>query len=142
VKTFEGKKNERALLARVRRFLDGILASYQPDILAVEQTFYAQARLSPLLRSLTAAVLEWGREKGLHVKKYLPTVIKGRLCEGKRTRRKLAEAVVGRYPFLSRSLKENHTARARQYWQQMFDAVGLGISAAVDMACGAHCERR
>ncbi len=134
VKTFSGKKTERVLLARVRRFLDELRLRYQPQMLAVEQSFYAQARLSLLLRSLTAAVLKWGRENGLQAGEYLPTTVKERLCPAKRTRRKLAEAVVARYPFLSPSLKNNHTSRARLYWQQMFDAVGLAISAATDVA--------
>jgi hypothetical protein len=64
--------------------------------------------------------------------KYLPTTVKEHFCEGKKTRRTLSEAMVRRYSFLARFLKPAHCQRAREYWQQMFDAVALGVIAVSD----------
>jgi Holliday junction resolvasome RuvABC endonuclease subunit len=132
VKSFEGKKTERTLVPRVEEYLNQFLDGHQPTVLAVEDVYYVQARLSPLLWALTAAVKRWGRKKGLRVASYLPTTVKERLCEGKQTRRSLAEAMVRAYPFLASFLRRNYTKRAQEYWQQMFDAVALGTLAAKD----------
>lgn len=132
VKTFPGKKTERTLLPKIERFLDELYVRHRPDTLAVEEPFYAQARLSPLLRAVCAAVKRWSRRKRLHTVRFLPTAVKKRLCKGKPTRRALAEAMTDRYWFLESFLKSSHTLRAQQYWQQMFDAVGLGVCAVMD----------
>lgn len=132
VKTFEGKKTGRMLLARLERYMDGLFEAHQPNVLAIEEVFYAQARLSPLLRELVTTLKRWGRRKGLRIAGYLPTTVKDSFCAGKKTRKALAEAMVHRYGFLSTFLKQNRTQSARLYWQQMFDAVALGVIATTD----------
>lgn len=132
VKTYLGKKTKRILVRNVEQYLDTLLGAYRPNTLVVEEAFYAQAQLSPLLRAVTGAIKGWGRRRGLRTRSYLPTTVKERFCEGKKTRRALAEAIVWRYPFLSRFLKVGHTQRAQEYWQQMFDAVAAGRLAATE----------
>ncbi len=130
VKSFAGRKTEETLLARAERYLNGVVAAHRPDTLAVEEPFYAQASLSPLLQALTRWAKRWGRRKGLRTLAYLPTEVKERLITGKKTRKGLAEAMVERYWFLYRYRKP---ARTPHYWQQMFDAVGLGVLAVADV---------
>lgn len=129
IKTFEGRKTERTLLPQISQYLDELLEAHQPNILVVEDVFYAQARLSPLLRRLITSVKRSGRKKGLRIASYLPTTVKERLCSGKPTRRSLAEAMVRRYWFLYSFLKPGGT---QLYWYQMFDAVALGVFAITD----------
>ncbi len=130
VKSFAGRKTEESLLAQAERYLNGVVATHRPDTLAVEEPFYAQASLSPLLQALTRWAKRWGRRKGLRTLAYLPTEVKERLVTGKKTRKALAEAMVERYWFLYRYRKP---ARTPHYWQQMFDAVGLGVLAVADV---------
>ena len=130
VKAFEGKKNnEGRLLSKIERCVDALVERHAPRILAVEEVFYAQARLSPLLRRLVVQVKRWGRKRGMRVASYVPTAVKERLCQGKRTRRTLAEAMVRRFWFLYSFLKRGRTGH---YWQQMFDAVALGAVTIAD----------
>lgn len=126
VKPFLGKKTKERLVPKVEHWLDELLAAHRPNTLVVEEAFYAQAQLSPLLQAVTSAITRWGRRRGLRIMRYLPTTVKEHFCEGKKTRRALAEAMVCRYPFLSRFLKVGHAQRTQEYWQQMFEAVALG----------------
>lgn len=129
VKSFTGRKTVEILIPQVERYLDKLVAEHAPDMLVVEDVFYAQARLSPFLQPLIAALKRRGRRRGLRVKGYLPTTVKARLCTGKQTRKGLAEAMVGRYWFLCHYARAGRTWR---YWQQMFDAVGLAVVAVMD----------
>ncbi len=129
VKSFSGRKTVDTLQTRAERYIDGLIARHMTGTLVIEEPYYAQARLSPLLGPLTAALKRRGRQQGLRVVRYLPTTVKARLCEGKRTRQGLAEAMIRRYWFLFQFAKPG---RPRHYWQQMFDAVALGVLAARD----------
>lgn len=129
VKSFSGRKTAGTLLPKVERYIDGLIARHTPGTLAIEEPYYAQARLSPLLGPLTAALKRSGRQQGLRVVSYLPTTVKARLCEKKRTRQGLAEAMIRRYWFLFQFAKPG---RPRHYWWQMFDAVALGVLAVRD----------
>ncbi len=130
VRSFAGKKTEDAFLAAAEKYVADLLKEFGPNVVAVEDVYYAQARLSPLLCKLTACVKRWSRQRGVRVVGYLPTTVKERLCAGKRTRGNLAEAMVCRYWFLYSFLQ---TRRPQVYWRQMFDAVALGTLAAMDL---------
>ncbi|MFQ5792434.1 MAG: hypothetical protein ACE5JI_18345, partial [Acidobacteriota bacterium] len=97
---------------------------------------YAQASLSPLLRAQIDAIKSWSKRRRLRILRYRPTTAKEHFCQGKRTRRALAEAMVRRYWFLASFLKHTHTPRTQEYWQQMFDAVALGVLAVADVTKG------
>jgi Holliday junction resolvasome RuvABC endonuclease subunit len=139
VKSFSGRKTAGTLLPKVERYIDELIARHTPGTLAIEEPYYAQARLSPLLGPLTAALKRSGRQQGLRVVRYLPTTVKARLCEKKRTRQGLAEAMIRRYWFLFQFAKPGRT---RLYWWQMFDAVALGVLAARDVTKPLKAEQR
>jgi Holliday junction resolvasome RuvABC endonuclease subunit len=135
VKSFPGRKRCPTFLSGACAFLETLQRTYRPHVLAIELTFYAQARMSPLLNKLVDAVRRWARRRHLKPCPYLPTVVKERLCEGRPTRDHLAQSVVVRYPYLAPFYTRRRSA---SYWRQLFDAVGLGIVAGQDLAAARH----
>ena len=123
VKSFPGKKFAPTFLPQVAAALTTVIRRYRPNILAIEETYYAQARSSLLLPPLISSLQILGRKHRLHNERILPTEVKRYFCVGKPTRRHLAEAMSLRYTFLATYMRQHRT---RPYWQQMFDAVGLG----------------
>jgi hypothetical protein len=134
VRTLEGKKSGHDPKHTVEHFLASCTGSASPTLLVIEEPYYAQARLSKRLSALTRAITAWGRLHGAKVCSYIPPTVKARFCDGKPTRCMLAEAVARRHPFLERFRRPTLTPRARLYWQQMFEAVALGIVAISDQA--------
>ena len=125
IKTFPGRKTLPYMRREVQQYLTQLLQTYHPDTLAVEDPFYAQSLLSKNLRTLTEDIKTWGRWKRLRVCSYLPTAVKAHFCGDEKTKQSLAEAMVERYPFLSRYL--SILSWRRRYWFHVFDAVGLGL---------------
>ncbi len=123
VKSFHGKKAARTFLPQAAESVTRVVRRYRPDILAIEEVYYAQARSSLLLTALIYSLRILGRKHRLRIERILPTEVKRYFCIGKPTRQSLAEAMCRRYCFLVNYLRPNRT---RVYWQQMFDAVGLG----------------
>ena len=134
VKTFPGQKAAPTFLPQVSASLTTIIRRYRPNILAIEETYYAQARSSLLLSALISSLRILGRKHRLRNERILPTEVKRYFCIGKPTRRGLAEAMSLRYTFLDTYLRQHRT---RPYWQQMFDAVGLGTFVACRI-CDSH----
>ena len=125
VKTFPGRKTLPYMRPQVQQYLTKLLQTYQPDVLAVEEPFYAQSLLSKNLRTLTRDIKTWGRWKRLRVYSYLPTAVKAFFCRDRETKQSLALAMIERYPFLNRYL--TILPWKRRYWFHVFDAVGLGL---------------
>src|SRR5438034_706192 len=91
IKTFPGRKTMPFMRQAVQQYLSTLFRKFNPDILAVEEPFYAQSLLSKNLRTLTADIKTWGRWKGLGVHSYLPTAVKAFFCRDQRTKQSLAE---------------------------------------------------
>ena len=125
IKTFPGRKTLPYMRPQVQQYLTKVLQTYQPQILVVEEPFYAQSMLSKNLRTLTQDIKTWGRWKKLRVYSYLPTVVKAFFCRDRKTKQSLAEAMIEQYPFLARYL--TYLPWKRRYWFHVFDAVGLGL---------------
>jgi Holliday junction resolvasome RuvABC endonuclease subunit len=125
VKTYPDRKSLPQMRISVKQDLAKLLEKYAPDVLVVEEPFYAQSTLSNNLKRLTADIKTWGRWKGLKVFSYVPPVVKAFFCRDQRTKQSLAEAMVERYPFLSKYL--TILPWRRRYWFHVFDAVGLGL---------------
>lgn len=121
VKTFPGSDAR----TQMQQYLTSIFQKYQPRVLAVEEPFYAQSLLSDNLRKLTREIQTWGRWKGLLVRSYAPPAVKAFFCRDQRTKQSLAEALIGKYPFLRRYLTD--LPWRRRYWFHVFDAIGLGL---------------
>jgi len=121
VKTFSGSDAH----TQMRQYLTTIFQKYQPRVLVVEEPFYAQSLLSDNLRKLTREIQTWGRWKGLLVRSYAPPVVKAFFCRDQKTKQSLAEAMIEKYPYLTRYL--TNLPWRRRYWFHVFDAVGLGL---------------
>ena len=125
IKTFPGRKTIPYMRPQVQQYLTKVLQTYQPQVLVVEEPFYAQSMLSKNLRTLTQDIKTWGRWKKLRVYSYLPTAVKAFFCRDRKTKQSLAEAMIEQYPFLTRYL--TYLPWKRRYWFHVFDAVGLGL---------------
>jgi len=121
VKTFPGGN----VRTQMKQYLTTIYQKYHPRVLVVEEPFYAQSLLSDNLRKLTREINTWGRWKGLLVRSYTPPAVKAFFCRDQKTKQSLAEALIGKYPFLRRYLTD--LPWRRRYWFHVFDAVGLGL---------------
>ena len=125
IKTFPGRKTLPYMRPQVQQYLTKVLQTHQPQVLVVEEPFYAQSMLSKNLRTLTQDIKTWGRWKKLRVYSYLPTAVKAFFCRDRKTKQSLAEAMIEQYPFLARYL--TYLPWKRRYWFHVFDAVGLGL---------------
>jgi RNase H-fold protein (predicted Holliday junction resolvase) len=133
VKAFPSRRILPDLRVEVRQALTKILRKYRPDVLAVEEPFYAQSLLSRNLKKLTCNIKAWGKTKGLAVRSYAPPAVKGFFCPERKTKQSLGEVIVAKYPFLARCL--THLAGRRRYWFHVLDAVALGLFCRSKLAC-------
>ena len=125
IKTFPGRKTVPEMRPEVQRYLADLLQLYQPQVLAVEEPYYAQSLLNANLRKLTEHLKTWGRWKGLQVHSYVPPAVQAFFCRERKTKQSLAEAMIQQYPFLARYFTV--LPWRRRYWFHVFDAVGLAL---------------
>ena len=113
---------------------------YQPDVLAVEQAFFAQSKRSHHLQRVIKAVADLATAKRLPVQMYPPTIIRRLICkQGRPTRIAVARVIATEYfPWLL--LYYEKEARKswwrKHYWTHLFDAIAVGL------ACHAQSGRR
>lgn len=96
VKTFPERKVLSNMRPQVKQYLTTIFERYRPDVLAVEEPFYAQSLSSANLCKLTENIKTWGRWKGLRVHSYYPPAVKAFFCRDQKTKESLAEAMIER----------------------------------------------
>ena len=125
VKTFADGRLLPSVRSDVRLYLAELVQKFEPDVLVVEEPFYAQSQLSDNLKALTEEIKTWGKWKGLRVHSYLPTAVKAFFCRDKQTKQSLAEAMIAIYPFLRRYF--SYLPWRQRYWHHVFDAVGLAL---------------
>jgi crossover junction endodeoxyribonuclease RuvC len=126
------KMSPEETLKKTERILNRLIQDYQPDTLAVEQTFFVQSQQSPLLNSLTQKIARLGLKNRLQVYTYLPTTVRHCLCHnGKATKMNAAHTIVSRYyPWLYRYYEKDLKKKwwEEKYWANMFDAIALGLT--------------
>lgn len=126
VKPFDG--DNRSRLVELERFLNDLALRYSPSLLVLKDPFHSEARHCNRLSQLTLKVKHWARAHHVKVMRSNHRAVKAFFCTGKKTRKRLADAMVERYWFLYTYLK---AGRHQPYWQQMFDAVALGAFASL-----------
>lgn len=139
VKGFSGKKTKRILFPQAAVCIEKLMVRYRPDILVIEEAYYVQARSCPLLLELIRHLKILGRRHRIRVVSLMPTEVKRYFCTSRATRSNLAQAMVQRYPYLRNFLRQHRT---RIYWQQMFDAIGLGAFVVGKLREGSGRRRR
>src|SRR5262249_12095256 len=99
----------------------------EPDIVAVERTFFNQNRNTALLNVLFDEIRAVARRRRLAFVSYAPSTVKKFICgNGRADKKQVATVVVSKYPELKVFLTQDRAWKER-FHQNMFDAVALGI---------------
>jgi Holliday junction resolvasome RuvABC endonuclease subunit len=110
----------------VLRFINDL----EPQVIAVERTFFSQNRNTALLNVLFDEIRSIARRKKLAFLSYAPSTVKKFTCgNGWAGKKEVATVIVGRFPELKPYLHQT-TASKERFHQNMFDAVALAIMAA------------
>lgn len=125
--------NGRAVAERAEAIVLAWIMRYEPDRIAVEECYFAQARRSRSLRRVTQAVIRAAKRRGLPVILRTPLAVRRRIClAGPPTRLAVAHVIATeRFPWLQ-PLYEKEARRSwwrKRYWTSLFDAVALGLTA-------------
>ena len=125
VKYFHGRCELPDRRKNILSYLTKLLQKFEPEVLAVEEPFYTQAKESEYITALSEDIKTWGKWKGLEVYGYLPTTVIAYFCRDRQTRESLKEFLVQQYPVLTRY----HVLIPwdDKHWFRLFDAVGLGL---------------
>ena len=127
VKAIPKWKSPHETLDAGRKIILRLINDFDPDLLAVEKTFFANNRNSALLNVFADEIQSVGRRKGLRVLGFAPSAVKKAICgNGWGTKEDVAKAVVARYPELKPYLGQDRKWKSR-YHANMFDAVALGM---------------
>lgn len=128
VRTFKRRHSARTILADGQRFIKDLLDAFEPHLFVIEKTFYAKSKRSSLLHVFVEEMTKLARKRGLTVLAYAPTAVKKTMAgDGGATKRRLAELMVERYPYLERFLRTDLRTKEK-YWENMFDAVALALT--------------
>src|SRR5205085_10636895 len=126
VKTFKRRQPPQAFLASVARYIAALIAEHRPSALAIEQTLSVQ-REAALLKVTAAEIKHTAKQLGLAVYEFDPAQVRRLICQGeKSTKLETAQIIAGRYPELSRLLRQP-TRWEMLYWAHVFDAVAVGL---------------
>lgn len=122
-------KTPHETLAEGRRIILRLIADFQPDVLAVEKTFFANNRNAAILNVFADEIKAIGRKKGLEVFAFAPSTVKKFIAgNGRASKLEVAKIVIAQYPELKVYLNQDRKWK-EAYHLNMFDAVALGIVA-------------
>ncbi len=114
-------------LSEARRQLRSFVRSYKPQGLVIEQTHRHPVPWLDDLYRLVRSATRLARTRRLKLGLYAPqTVRKSLLGNGWATKREVAAEIAVRYPELRIYLNQDRRWK-EHYWQNMFDAVALGL---------------
>ncbi|MCL5423230.1 MAG: hypothetical protein M1461_12270 [Nitrospirae bacterium] len=104
--------------------LSALIEQYQPDVLALKSLH--PSRSSAGLNRLVQKIIALWEKKGIKVYRYGIKEMEAFFhTEGRRNKRKMAEAIASEYPVLYSELNRERRNR-NPYHLRMFEAVGLG----------------
>jgi Holliday junction resolvasome RuvABC endonuclease subunit len=108
-----------------------LIDDLEPNIVAVERTFFNQNRHTALLNVLFDEIRSLARRKRLAFVSYAPATIKKFICgNGSAGKKQVATVVVSKFPELKVYLSQDRAWKER-FHQNMFDAAALGIMVTV-----------
>lgn len=127
VKVIAKGQSPQRTLQRARDAVIRLIDDFDPDIVAVERTFFNQNRNTALLNVLFDEIRSVARRKRLTFVSYAPSTIKKFTCgNGRAGKKQVATVVVSKFPELKVYLNQDRAWKER-FHQNMFDAVALGI---------------
>jgi len=114
-------------LKEAKAIVLNLIQDFRPQILAIEKTFFSNNRNVALLNVLAEEIKAIGMRKGLKIIAFAPSTVKRHICGNGRARKcEVAKVVVAKHPELKIFLYQNRKWKER-YWQNMFDAIALGM---------------
>lgn len=127
VKTFPPKIPYPEGRQRIRAVLSRLLSDFNPDLVAVEKTLFANNPSSRLLNEIEGQIRMLAKRWGITMIVVAASTVK-KVMGGYGTASKymVAKAVVSYYPTLRIFLNQNKKWK-RRYHANMFDAVALGM---------------
>jgi Holliday junction resolvasome RuvABC endonuclease subunit len=129
VKTITQRSSPSSILAQTRRIIRKLIQLHNPEVLAIERPFIGYGNRSTLLVVVSREIQQLARKQGLEVIDVNPKTAKKVIAgNGSATKRDVARILCSRYPELRIYLGQTHKYKEK-YWQNMFDAVAVGLSA-------------
>ena len=115
------------LLTAVERRLRGLVQTYQPMVLAIEEPTAVRLKMSSALAGIVMRIQSVATNAGLRFVTASPEGVRERMCGSERaTHAQMAERMVKRFPHLERYGRCS-SQRQEDYWRPMFSAVGVGV---------------
>jgi Holliday junction resolvasome RuvABC endonuclease subunit len=123
------RRRARETLEDAERWLAGLISRYRPQVLVIERPFTAFGRRTSLLQVLAQEIEALAASRGLAVRALAPTLVRRVLLgNGHATKDDVMRHLIRRhYPQLA-ALAASRTARRKRYWQNMFDAIAVGVA--------------
>jgi crossover junction endodeoxyribonuclease RuvC len=123
------QKSPSQTLKEGREIILRLIKDFEPQILVVEKTFFANNRNSSLLNVFADEIKAIGKKKRLKVLSFAPNTVKKFITgNGRASKAEVAKVIISNYPELKVYLTQDRAWKER-YHQNMFDAVALGIMA-------------
>jgi len=123
------QKSPSQTLKEGREIILRLIKDFEPKILVVEKTFFANNRNSSLLNVFADEIKAIGKKKRLKVLSFAPNTVKKFITgNGRASKAEVAKVIISNYPELKVYLTQDRAWKER-YHQNMFDAVALGIMA-------------
>lgn len=130
VKVIAKGRSPQETLQRARSAVLRVIDDLEPQVIAIERTFFNQNRNTALLNVLFDEIKAIARRKRLDFVAYAPSTVKKYICgNGWAGKRQVAEAVVARFPELKVYLTQDRQWKER-FFSNAFDAIAVGLMAA------------
>jgi crossover junction endodeoxyribonuclease RuvC len=128
VKNFRDARSHRELLVPLDALFSRLLSEKQPDVVIIEKNQFSQIKANLLLALAIARIRSLVRKKRISLREYGPRTVRKAVCaNGNATKAELARTVAAAYPELRAYLEADRKWKLR-YWQNIFDAVALGMA--------------
>lgn len=127
VKVIPKGQSPQGTLQRARDAVVRLIYDLEPNVVAVERTFFSQNRNTALLNVLFDEIRSLARRKRLSFVSYAPSTVKKFICgNGHADKMQVATVVVSKFPELKVYLTQDRAWKER-FHQNMFDAVALAV---------------
>lgn len=114
-------------LQYARRIILRLIKDLKPNLMVVENAFFARNRKAYLLNVFIDEIKAIARRKRIRLVSYSPSTVKKFICgNGWASKEQVARAIVSKFPELKVYLTQDRAWKER-FHQNMFDAVALGM---------------
>jgi crossover junction endodeoxyribonuclease RuvC len=128
VKTLRQGKSHQELFILLEKIIARLIAEKQPDVIALEKNVFSQIHSNLLLALVVAKIKGMAKAKKINLVELNPRTVRKLVCNnGNATKREAARTVAVAYPELKAYLESDKKWKIR-YWQNIFDAVAVGLA--------------